>query len=238
MMNETYKIYCLSYDNPVRLSDMQRRFSTIGASCSFYEGVPFTDHRLTDRNLTDPIKRQWSFTYGHFDMINKFYNDSDAEFGIFCEDDILIDRKLLDYLPEIISDFRSMDIDVLLLGYLIPFAIDSSTPNFTIRKSNHDTQLSYYDYPEDLWGAQMYMISREYAKVLIDKYSNGYADQTLVDSSLTHFSADWTITKDGRRAVVYPLLSIEDGKTNYSHEGQARYHAQCYSANFDESRFI
>ena len=238
MMNETYKIYCLSYDNPARLSDMQRRFSTIGASCSFYEGVPFTDHRIIDRNLPNQIKRQWSFTYGHFEMIRKFYNDSDASFGIFCEDDILIDQKLLEYIPEIITDFISMDIDVLLLGYLIPFAIDSSTPNFTLRKSNHTTHLAYYDYSEDLWGTQMYMISREYAKVLIDKYSNGYADQTLVDTSLTHFSADWTITKDGRRALVYPLLSIEDGKSEYSHEGQSRYHAQCHSANFDESRFI
>lgn len=176
--------------------------------------------------------------YGHLDMIHKFYNDSDSPFGIFCEDDILIDRKLLEYLPEIITDFRSMDIDVLLLGYLIPFAIDSSTPNFTLRKSNHTTHLAYYDYPEDLWGTQMYMISREYAKVLIDKYSSGYADQTLVDTSLTHFSADWTITKDGRRAIVYPLLSIEDNITEYSHSGQAAYHAQCHFANFDESIFI
>ena len=237
-MNETYKIYCLSYDNPARLSDMQMRFSTIGASCSFYEGVPPTDPRILGKTPVDSINKVWSCMYGHLDMIHKFYNSSDADFGIFCEDDILIDRNLLKYIPEIISDFRSIDIDILLLGYLIPSAIDSSTPNFTIRKSNHDTQLSYYDYPEDLWGTQMYMISREYAKVIIDKYSNGYADQTLVDSSLTHFSADWTITKDGRRALVYPLLSIEDGKSKYSHEGQARYHAQCYSANFDESRFI
>ena len=128
-----------------------------------------------------------------------------------------------------------------MLGYLINFEIKNDTNHFknknTLQNSN---EYKYYDFPNDLWGSQMYMLSRNSAKKILDKYSfsSGYADKTLLDSSLINFSADWIITKYGNKAVIYPMLAIEDNQTHYDHSGQYEYHKSCFDFNFDPNIFI
>ena len=38
------------------------------------------------------------------------------------------------------------------------------------------------------------------------------------------FAADWTITKNGKRAFIYPPLAVEEGEINSPHEGQINFH--------------
>ena len=45
---------------------------------------------------------------------------------------------------------------------------------------------------------------------------NGVKDPSAV---FPPFSADWSITKEGKRCIVYPMLAIEDGLTNYDDGG-------------------
>jgi len=127
------------------------------------------------------------------------------------------------------------------------------------------TEFTYLNYPEDTWGTQMYMISREHAGVLLAKYERGYLERTLVDPSnsrtsearpslsavgdsgpncaLSPFSADWTLTKEGRRqggrsCVIYPLMAIEDGLGVYDDPGQAQCHYNSHAFSYRPALFF
>jgi len=52
------------------------------------------------------------------------------------------------------------------------------------------------------------------------------------------FSADWTITKDGNRALIFPMLAVEDGKTRNCDSGQDIFHQSCHLYNYNPETFI
>jgi hypothetical protein len=223
--------YCLTYKNK-GLAAMKTMFSKMNINCDFYSGVEFTDRRL-ELALSDGLKRIWSTCYGHLDMIRIFY-ESGKEYGIFCEDDIIIRNDFIQTLPDILEDFNKLGLDILMLGYLCENYID--------RYCNFPTLLTrepfkYLGYPNDLWGTQMYMISRAHALRILSKYYYGYAEQTLKNSSLTPFSADWTITKEGQRALMFPLVAIENFKEVYEDVHQTRSHTACYKFTYRPELF-
>ena len=87
--NELCAFYCLSYKNEERKTALANRFSQLNINVEFYDGVEFSDPRLSVPLINHyGLKKSWSYTYGHFDMIHKFVNETDKEYGVFCEDDI------------------------------------------------------------------------------------------------------------------------------------------------------
>ena len=68
----------------------------------------------------------------------------------------------------------------------------------------------------------MYMITRDYAKWVMENINN----------SLTPFSPDWTITKNGKRALIYPMLAIENGEGLYPDYGQHIFHLESHTFNY------
>lgn len=226
------EFYCLNFNNPERKERMKARFETLDISCNFYCGVGKDDERFEKITINLP----YSCMYGHLDMIYHFYHGTDKDYGIFCEDDILIHKDFKQYLPKIIDDFQILNLDVLLLGYLVTYKINGM--NLKVNSDNEDFSYKYYNVWNDIWGTQMYMLSRENAKRLLDKYAIGYLEQVIQDNSLTPFSADHTITKEGKSALLYPLLVIEDGTTNYDHYGQKNFHYECYINNYVEGSHI
>jgi len=231
-MTELCYFSCLNYNNESRNMEMKNKFNMLNIECKMYQGVDYNDNRIKDKNF---CKKAASCMYGHLDMIYDFYYNSDKNFGIFCEDDILINKNLSNYLPNIINDVETMNLDILLLGYLIAFKIEHFYTNFsTIKKSNLENDSYYHKYPEDLWGTQMYLITRNYAKILLDNYYYDYSDKTLNDNSIKQFSADWIITKNGNRALIYPMLAVEDGKYYNENTSQDNYHKKCFLHNFTE----
>lgn len=239
-----YKVYCLNYKNETRKNKMEKIFNQLGMDCFFYDGVDFSDERISKHNFIDHTKKVWSYTFGHFDMIHKFYYNSDYEFGIFCEDDILIHKDFKNNINNIINNFVELKLDVLLLGYLLPFKLDNSVNYYDFHKKETNDQMNnkyiYYDYNNNLWGAQMYMLSRKQAKYLLDKYGNdsGYADSTLNNPNLTPFSSDWTITKEGNKAIIYPMIALEDNTTNYQDDGQNYIHQGTYNNHINDEFIV
>jgi GR25 family glycosyltransferase involved in LPS biosynthesis len=242
-MNDNYKIYCLSYNNPVRKLSMKNRFEKLKVNYIFYDGVNFSDPRIHNESY----KQCWSCMYGHLDMIKLFYDDPNTNYGIFCEDDIFIHKDFCELIPKIIQDFAYLNLDVLLLGYLLGFKIQKNNQNFILKNNNNNLNSDNYNYlnfPNDIWGTQMYMLSKENAGKLLEKYdhNSNYALKTLVDKSITPFSADWTITKDGNRALLYPCIAVENGDFNISHYGgcfgQYNFHKICHEINYDPNVFI
>jgi hypothetical protein len=76
------------------------------------------------------------------------------------------------------------------------------------------------------------MLSKMQASALLNKYSPPYADISITNNSLKPFNSDWTITKEGNRALIYPMVALEDGKTKYHDHGQYILHQECHKAHY------
>ena len=223
-------IYCLNFNNPTRKASMESRFKTAGiTNYKMSAGVPLSDPRISA--TCDHTKRCHSCMYGHLDMIRDFLENNSSPYGIFCEDDIMIDADFLPRLNHIVRDFENQNLDIMLLGYLIGHVLGGGYDRFS--SLYEGTTYRYYEYvPETIWGTQMYMMTRKHAKYIIDKYSGPEANPNV------HFSADWTITQEGERRIVYPMLAIEDGKTTYENAGQAHFHHLSHVAHLNSSNYI
>ena len=189
MNRETnFQFYCLSYNNNKRHNQMKNRFENLEIDCIFYKGVDYEDPRIKNYEISHETKRVWSCMYGHLDMINNFYNNINKEFGIFCEDDIYINKNLKVLLKKILFDFKILNLDVLLLGYLVPFKIGNDDPNFSPKHSiTTSSTYKYHNFPHDVWGTQMYVLSKKQAKYLLDKYYLDYASKTIKNVKITPF---------------------------------------------------
>lgn len=249
-MTTTCAIYCLNFNNETRKQSMTDRFNKVGVSATLSPGVPVSDPRIANRGLIPHTEKCWSCMYGHLDMIRDFVDNDSREFGIFCEDDILIDADFRSRLEHVLADFEALRLDTLLLGYLITYPLvgDSNGDHPQVHNSIYvdidttaTTTFRYYEYG-DIWGTQMYLLSRKQARKIIDKYANGYADHFLKNHETVFppFSADWSITKEGKRCVVYPMLAIEDGLTQYQdcEAGQQSFHMSAHSAHLQVSAYI
>lgn len=160
-----------------------------------------------------------SITLNHLKMIRRFVDDASADYGVFCEDDIHLRRSLRADLSEMVDIYKRLSLDILLLGYLVPY-----------REAAVDAAFAVQSYDDDLWGAQMYMLSQHHARHVLETFTILHA----LRNPQAPFSPDWTITKHGRRARVTPLLAIEEGAiTDTSHEGQVNFHRQCHQAHYD-----
>lgn len=220
--------YCLSYMNK-RREAMEKVFGKLGITAEFYSGVAHDDPRLKNAG---GMARTWSMTYGHLELIKQFH-ESWHEYGIICEDDILIRNDFRQRLPEILFGFDTLGLDILMLGYLCENPIDTYS-NFPTLLDK--ARMKYLGYPDGLWGGQMYLISRDHAGFLLEKFSGGYAERSLTEA-IPPFSPDWTITKEGRRALLYPLLVVEKYYEVYDDEHQNRSHLACYNYTYRPELF-
>lgn len=219
------QFYCLSFNNEEKRKDMEKKFKELDISCEFYDGVKHTDKRLANAG-TKFNKRHWSITYGHLDIINKFYYHSEQKYAIICEDDILIHKHFKKIFQKIITDFNILELDILLLGYIIPYKIGYHNifSNYTLkRKMPLDSAFKYHDYPDYLSGSHMYMITRKFARYILKKY---YTDSAALINK--PFMIDKTIIKEGNRALIYPMIAIE----NDTQEDE--YHELCHKIHYNE----
>jgi hypothetical protein len=229
------RFYTFSFKNPVREENMRRRFKSEGIDLQFVKPVENADPRIS--YAPDNIRRIWAVMFNHLDMLSAFLT-SDAEFGIFCEDDIFIRKRLATFLPEIIEKYKRHQLEILLLGYLLPYKVaEIRAANDSFREIHPN--FTFHEYPDDIWGSQMYMLNRETAKRFLETYTLDYAIRTLTEPDLTYFSPDWTLTKDSkRRACIYPMLAVEEGKVATSHQGQIDYHQRCFEAQYRQDELV
>jgi len=241
-MTEQIAFYCLTCHNETRLVSMQNRFEQLGLSCRFWINQSDEEFLQSEEKWRSIAKYELSrCMYGHFKMIQDFVHQSELPYGIFCEDDIFIHKDFVSLLPQILSDFESLDLDVLLLGYLTGFEITyhhqplkkEATENFPYR---------YHYYHDNLWGTQMYMLSRKQAIHLLEEFSiDKYLEKIQENPQRTPWSADWILTKNGNRALIAPLLVVEnDDKPyeHYNHPGQFSLHHETFNHRYDKDTFI
>ncbi len=212
----SYKIYSFSYNNPTRFNAMNERFSKVGKEINWITPVLSNDVRVIEKKEMDA--RTTAIMYNHLDMIAEFLK-GEAEFGIFCEDDIYIRKTFCEDIGELINGYNKLGLDVLLLGYLIDYKMVNG--HHALMEPKY-LFLSVY---HDLWGSQMYMMNRKTARKILEHVFDG------------PFSPDWTITKYGKVACIYPMLGVEIGEVATNHEGQISYHKRCKEMNYDSNNF-
>ena len=222
---------------------MEESFEKAGLSqrYNFYDGVSADDPPITQLTAGRTENKAFSIMFGHLGLIDAFYRDENVAFGIFCENDVLLCKDIVSLLPQVLEQYHKLNLDVLLLGYLLPFRLDQQDPSFPrVGEAVVHGSRSYtlHSFPQDLWGAQMYVLSKESAKTLLDKYGAGYVEKGLKDTTMQPFASDWTITKDGRRALVYPMLALENGRVQRIPDpAHATFHENCFNAQFEEGMF-
>jgi len=212
---------------------MRNRFCQLGFSeneAIITPGVEYSVDNSPDRTA--------GMMLGHLAMIRQFYEDqAKPEYGIFCENDVYIHRDIKTRIPQIIQDFDELGLDILLMGFLFAYPqqdLDVKLQdNCDILKKG--AFHSYYDYYNTMWGSQMYMISRKQSKYFLDKYTLEIAKSP--PPNFPPFASDWTLTKDGKRALIWPMMAVEDGTQNYGDSWQNRTHHHTFLGNIT-SEFI
>jgi GR25 family glycosyltransferase involved in LPS biosynthesis len=235
-------IYCLNFtNNPEEKNErrlqMEQKFDHFYLPVHFYSGVSNKDKSICFVE-NDNMRRTWSICYGHLDMMNHFINHSKKDYIILCEDDIIIHKEFTIKLPQAIDVMKKHNLDILLIGYLCSNPVDtySNFPEIDTEYSSETFKI--IEYIEDTWGCQMFMITRSHANKMLSKFYHDYAIKTLKDKSLTPFSSDWLLTKNGKRALLYPLLVIENGHSDYEDKGQKNSRINCYNFSFKENTYI
>ena len=231
---ENYQFYCLFNNNEGRCNNMKKYFNKLKLSCIFYAGVDFEDIRIRNFEIDEDTKHVWSRMYGHLDMIYDFYHNKCEEFGVFCEDDIYLHKDLKKVLKKILFDFKILNLDILLLSYLVPFKITKDTIDFPLKHTITTSSIyKYHDYPDYIQGGKMYILSKTQAKTMLDKYYSNYAEKTIYDKNKIIFSVDSTIIKEGNRALISPILAIIDNKNMCKNLEQQNFNTNCFYIHFN-----
>jgi GR25 family glycosyltransferase involved in LPS biosynthesis len=218
-------VYAFSFNNPERMKRMNTRFESVGYPIHWIPPVLTSDARIPTE---ESQKRTHAIMLNHLDMLVAFLA-SNNQYGIFCEDDIYIHREFASFMPRIIEAYRHHGLDVLLLGYLmnyVPLSIQ------TFRGHNLlETPLSFMNYDDGLWGSQMYFLDKTTAQKILDAYQDFACVKEF-------YSPDWTITKFGKRALVYPMLAVEEGNVVTDHVGQQEFHKQCTVIHYNPKYYF
>jgi hypothetical protein len=231
-MSNKISFYCVNFNDESRKNKMTSRFEQLGLLLNFVDPVRNDDARLADvPERAD--KRTWSIMLQHMDSIRKFVEETQNDFCIVMEDDILVSKDIVNDLPGAIETYNKLELDVLVLGYLLPFKIHDYNTCFRLKDRNN--KYSYYDFPGDLWGAQMYMVSRNHAIHLLELYTIEHAVETI---DTEPFSPDWTLTKYGKKAIIYPMIAVEEGGTKANSYSESQFHLSCYLTNYVEGFYI
>jgi len=226
MDTKRYQFYCLSFNDNIKKKQMMEKFKQLNIDCKFNDGVNKDDNRVKfAKNSFN--KRQKSITYNHLSVIEDFVYKSDKDYAIICEDDILINKFITEILGKIIKDFDMLNLDILLLGYMLPYKLQIChiLSQYSL-KTQKITKISnslytYHNYPDYLSGTQMYMITKKYAKYILNKYNIS----ELIDKQ---FIFDKLYVKEGNNALIYPMIAIEDKNQT---DG---YHIFCHKTHYNE----
>jgi len=224
--------YSFSYNNPARKRKLEEQFKSENLPVEFIDPVENDDNRVKDAPQAQ--KRTWAIMFSHLDMLKKFIQ-SNNNYAVFLEDDLLLRRNLRTYLPELIAAFNRRHLDILLLSYLTTQkpAFFKAEPNFF----SSETNLLYLEYDDNIWCAHMYLLDRRTATRFLEIYTTDYAKTTLIIPEMPAFSPDWTLTKIGRRALVYPMMGVEEGTVNTKDQAQVDFHRNCKNIHYDKNEF-
>jgi len=226
-------IYIVNYKDEERRRKMSQRIKSIGLDAHFIAPVSNTDPRICNQPISDFEKRSWSAFFQHVDCMRDFLENTTYDYCIVCEDDILLSRTLRDQIPQIIDLYDTSELDILLLSYLWPFDVAEDL-YFPVLQRTSEWKLQ--GYPDDLWGAHMYFFSKKHAKTMVERYTPEFALSEKQQGR--PFCTDWQFTKFGKRALLVPMVGLEEGEVKTDHQGQIDFHRTVFRHHYREELFV
>ena len=136
------------------------------------------------------------------------------------EDDIYLKKSIGYDILMAIQAMQSLNYHIMLLGYLMTYTPEEGG----FQKIAEQGGFSYHHFPDDLWGSHCFIITRLQAQYCLDKYTIEHI------ATLHGTGGDWIFTKDaidGRRALMFPPLAVEEGKVKCDHASQIIFHRNC-----------
>lgn len=217
-------IYCVTHQNQQRKQRMTDRFNQLLLPVTFVESTG-------------------TCMDGHMECLQRLV-DSGDDLAIICEDDIHIRKDFTTELPDIITQFKKRNLEMLMLGYLLDFSPITENSELPLK----DFVFTYHDYHSSVWGTQMYMIDSNYAKHILAYFGpqSGYEEYSKNNQNAVPYSSDHIITKmSGRKALIYPMMAVEEGVIRDQHKVEdvgtlihVNYHKNCHLVNYDSSIHI
>lgn len=221
-------VYYLSREGTDRDNRMQERFNKLNVIAQRVEWV--SHEWLKEKGYYSYAAASCQF--GHLKML-KCFVESKHEYACILEDDVYLKKSFTDDVTTLLNKIKQLNLDILLIGYLLNYKPYTENDHHKIIDTNMILR-----FPDDLWGSQGYLITRKHALYLINKYNENYLDRILAGENLTPFSADWTLTKDGNRAIVCPMLAVEEGIIASNHQGQINFHRSCTEFNYKPDEYV
>lgn len=222
---EKVSFYCVNFKNEDRRKRILGRFERVGIPIHFVPAVELDDPRLAVDYVKD--KRIGSNLLGQIDSLKHFVENTTNDFCVVCEDDVMISKNLKEDFKEFIEIYDKFSLNLLLLGYLMGFKLEDCHLDFHTVVSTD--KYKYKTFPDDLWGAQMYLVSRKNAIEMVERYQPEF----ILKNPGIPYNPDWTITKYGNRLMVYPMVAVEEGNTQTNSSMHSDYHRHCHNVNYD-----
>lgn len=242
MVNWSY--YCLTYRSVHKRALMQSRFDQLNMQVKFWEG-----HHALDPECAPPIHEleyaqhnhmwdphAWSVLQGHLMIMRDFLTNSEHNMLCVMEDDVHIRKHFPQEQPVIHAQFEKLKLDVCMLGYLTPHELFTCDHKF----EPMTTSYAYLNYPENVYGTQMYVMHRDNVDRIWRTYGVGSEWHAHVFTNHACRPADWLITKQGTRACIYPMMAVEahGGGQSYNDQEQTDWHSCCHHAQYDPLTYV
>jgi hypothetical protein len=179
-------------------------------------------------NTETQLRKDAACYASHIKALRLFLETSDANACVICEDDILFHNNFLTLFQNILDNLPS-DTPLVTLAWMISGPVDQTVVNSYFWKID----------PENVWGAQCYYITREYAMDAIDKFDRKF-NSLVLTYDLDKVTSEIIIRKSGGYMVTVPLV-IEDCIDSDRAPQDLPYHEKhwCYwdYNNYDASDF-
>lgn len=196
------RIYAVSC-SPQRADRLRSAAAPLGLDLVIVDSPKSEDPEVLTRGATC-LERKSSYatgiaaTLGHIRAMKQLYDDG-APWGIIIEDDVRFHKRFNEILAKLESSV--VDADIVSLGFV-------NFPNGPIELCNGVPLVKNVELSNP-WGAQCYMITREYAKHLVDTFSG----PDLYEPYKGHFVTDWVLFDPvlgcRRHTLVLPI-AVED----------------------------
>lgn len=148
--------------------------------CYAYDGVNNSLSDLADVSgsfLNEMNQGEICAVISHLKSISEWYTNTDEEYGFFCEDDVLLELNEKwnftwdDFINHLPSNWGAVQLSLIR---------NFQSETFDIS----DRFMKFHSYVWDNWSACSYIVSRRYAKQLIDFHCKG---ENIFDLNLPYY---------------------------------------------------
>lgn len=176
------RIYAVSCDNG-RQERLLKASEPLNLDIVFIQSPLKNDPEVLRRGKTELEKGTGeacaiACLLGHFRAMQRFIDDG-SDVGIIIEDDIRFHKDFNEIVEKLMKDEWYKDHNVFSLGFC-SYPVDFDNEPFIIKNVGLSNP----------WGAQCYMITRDFAIHLLGLFKD---HDDVSEVVLTHFVTDWTI---------------------------------------------